>query len=507
MLLSHGQYRVPIDSGYGDVYRPFATGYSDQRILTLETLYDFFINHVPDPDSAMIQDANFDEKLENHPDVASAMRIRELTVASLPWRIDPSEATGIDPSTAEQIRSYVEDVIKNLPNLVEFYRQMERAVLQGGHGHEFVWARDSLGRERPVEYFPVHKSRFVFDRVGNMAILTRTTPVWGAYVNKSPTRMPDGEMAWDTPGGRFIYHKYMAEGGPFGRPASEGYIYWGRGEDTRLFIPVTFDHFVMRFRMKWLEKHGMPHTVLWHPDNWHDEDVRKIARSARGEAVTMIPKPPGKAKDHFFDLDWKEPSKMGYDAFQEFQDKWVKVRVDRLLLGAANTQDDGEKGGYAGKAMLREAGPQIIFRYDAGNISDTLNSQIIPYIVWGQWPGCPKEYFPKHVMEPKEEKDEKARLEVAQLAAQLVPLRKDEVYDAAGFTRPKEGDEDTVFTGGQEDPFAGMGGMGGGGPAELPGTSGGGDMSINPRNPITDSNPDEHAEQRDARLQQQPTAA
>ena len=471
MMMSQGQFRVPIDSGYGDVYRPFATGYKDQRILTLETLYDFFINNVPDPDSALAQDPNFDEKLENHPDVAAAFRIRELTVASMDAQIVASSKAGIDPDFAEKIRAYVEDVIDSMPNKVEWYRQMQRAVLLGGQGHEYVWARVD-GVERPVEYYPVHKSRFVFDRLGSMAVLTRTTPVWGAYVARNPSRMPNGEYAFYTPGGRFSYHKYMAEGGPWNRPADEGFLYWGRGEDTRLYIPVTFDHFVIRFRMKWLEKHGMPYTLLYHPDNWNPAEVMQIANSIRGESVARIPKPVGKDKNHFFDVDFEQPAASGVDAFEAFQDRWVKPRIEKIILGSANSLDEaGSKGGYAGKVAMQDNGPSMIFRYDARNIDETINHQLIPYIVWGRWPGLGDEYFPKHMMEGKEEKDEKARLEVAQMASAMVPIREEDIYEASGYEKP--GEEDPVVFNPQQmdDPFGGMGGMDGGGNPGIPGAA------------------------------------
>lgn len=470
LMMAQGRYRMPIDSGYGDVYRPFATGFKDQRILTLETLYDFFINNVPDPDSAMAQDPNFDVKMTNHPDVTAFFRTRELTVAGMPARIEASQKAGVDGPTAEKVRAYVEDVIQDLPNPVEFYRQFQAAVLLGGQGFEFVWAVVN-GYPRPVEYFPVHKTRFVFDRLGSLAVLTRTTPVWGAYVARTPQRMPSGEYAYHAPGGRFIYHKYMAEGGPWQRPADEGYLYWGRGENTRLYIPVMFDQFAIRFRMKWLEKHGLPLTILWHPDNW-DAEAEKIVKSLRGEGIVKIPKVVGKEKDHFFDIDFKDPPTSGYDAFQQFQDDWVRDRIERIILGSADTTSQGSAGAYSAKQALREAGPKIIFRYDAKNIDDTINHQLIPYIVRARWPGMPSEYMPKHVMEPKEHKDELTRMQIAAAASQLVPLKTDEIYEAAGFERPKEGDTDVVFNPGTSDnPFEGMGGLGGG--SMFPGEPGG----------------------------------
>ena len=89
-LTEGGSYRMPVDSGMGELYRPFGGASQGGRVSTLETLYDFWINDVPDPDEALRLDPNIRQKMRMHPDVVSAMRKRELTVASFPESIEPS---------------------------------------------------------------------------------------------------------------------------------------------------------------------------------------------------------------------------------------------------------------------------------------------------------------------------------------------------------------------------------------------------------------------------------
>src|SRR4051812_163278 len=88
MRLPRESYTIPKDSGMGGLFRPFAKGQDGARTATLETLYDFFIDSVPDPDEALAQDPGFLDKLHAHPDVVAAMRKRELTVASMPDHIE-----------------------------------------------------------------------------------------------------------------------------------------------------------------------------------------------------------------------------------------------------------------------------------------------------------------------------------------------------------------------------------------------------------------------------------
>lgn len=452
LMREGGATQIPTDSGYGQVVWGRHTGQPSGRIATLETLFDYFINYVPDPDTALAQDPDFEQKLRQQPDVHATMRLRELTVASMPAHIEPSHEKGVDPQAAQIVADYTEDVFRKLPNRADLYRQMQTAVLIGGQAHEWTWAKVN-GYPRPVVFDPVHKSRFIFDRLGNMALLTRDAPVWGKYVQPNPNHFPSGYVAMNVPGGKFTYHKYMSEPGSWNRPAFEGFTYWGRGEDTNLFIPVTFDNFVLRFRMKWLEKHGMPLTILYHSQgDQFTSEVLRIADSLRGESVVTIPRQAGEEHDGFYKLEFVDPPAIGHDAFAQFSDEWTKPRVEKIILGGANLTEVGETGSYGATVDQRDAGSTIIFRYDAKNIDETLNNQIVPYIVQARWPGIPEAYYPKHILQPQREEDQEHRMRVLRAAAEMVEVRQDDVYQAAGIEQPKE---DKVT--GKKEPFVFIG--------------------------------------------------
>lgn len=448
VMLQSGVIRHPIDSGQGQLNRPFALASTNGRVATLETLYDYFINNVPDPDFAMAQDPDFDEKLQQHPDVHACMRIREMTVSSLPVTVQASKKRGINPSAAQTIADYVEDVFEDFPNRTEMYRQMQNAVIMGGQGIEFVWKLVD-GHRRPVKFYPVHKSRFLFDRLGNMSLLTRDRPVWGEYVQANPVEMPNKSgTAWKAPRGRFIYHKYVVEGGSWQRPAGEGFVYWGRGEDTNLFIPVTFDNFVLRFRMKWLEKFGIPLAMIHYPQQEGvSSEIQKIADSIRGESVVTIPRVAGENHDGLYHVDFVDPPAGGDSVFASFNDGYTKPRIEKILMGSANGMEtDGSS--YAGMVKQYDAGSAIIFRFDANTINETINSQLIPDIVESRWPGCPNDYYPKHLLSPGEVEDHELNLNIASQAATMVHVREQDIYDKAGLERPKKGDK-TIFLGDQ----------------------------------------------------------
>lgn len=469
LMSESGQIRRPVDSLMGDLSRPLMTGMPGGYVGTLETLMDFFLQDCPDPDTALAQDPNFDEKVRQHPDVAACMRKRELTVAAMPARFEPSSHTKADKQKSSQVAEYCNDVFDQMANVTDLYRMMQAAVLMGGVGVEFMWAADGNGVERPVAFQKRDKTRFRFDRMGNLCLLSREYPVWGAYVSPAPVvhSLPDGNKIFKALGGKFVYHKYFAEGGPWHRPAEEGYQYWGRGEDTNLYIPVTFDQFVLRFRMKWLETYGNPPRILYYPDNDPiGNDVIAIAKSLRGESVILIPRPAGEGTENsWYKVDTLQVQTAGYDAFERFSDNWTKPRIEKILLNAAGTMDMAGAGAYSAHVSMEESGPTLVFKFDARNISETIDQQLTPFVVQAAFPGLPRECYPKHTMTFEAQKDRVTQLEVLTSLAAMVPVKKSSFYAAAGEDEPAKDasnpdeDEETVFTGQPEgDPFAAFGG-------------------------------------------------
>ena len=348
---------------------------------------------------------------------------------------------------------------------------MQNAVLRGGQGIEFVWAMCNTGSKpipRPVEFYPVDKSRFVFDRLGNMALLCRQAPVWGSYVARNVNRQPvdlqniqgaKGAMtAFPTEAGRFLYHKYKSIGGKWTRPADEGFIYWGFGEDIPLYLPVTFDNFALRFRMKWLEKFGTPLTVLSYADGAIPAaDVKAVAKAMREEVVVNKPFPNGGGQDDWMKIEYMQPQMSGQDAFASFSDTWTKPRVEKILLGGANLMEIGPQGSYASSVSQRDSGSQMVFRWDCLNIDTTINLQMVPYICQARFPGMNPRYYPRHQMAPELQKDKKAEMEIIEKAVQMgVDIRKSDIYDLLGKSKPKEGEDILVLSSSVGSPFEGF---------------------------------------------------
>lgn len=465
-LQSAGRMTIPVDSGIGQIGRPRAVGPQGGRIASAETFFDFYINNVPPPDIAKQMDPDIEQKCRLHPDVAAAHQKRIISVSAMPWRIEPNPDAP-EPHYAKEIADHVRKVLKNIPNLNWVIKHLQYAVLVGGQGLEVQWNQEVNGVEIPVAINPVHMSRFSWDRQGNLALLTRYTPVWGSYISGNPqwqqTTNGGGRAGVPVgnglPHGRFIYHIFQQGQGQWDHPEFQGFEYAGIGLDIPLYYVVTWDIFCLKFRMKFLERYAIPPTWLYAPMNrLTSRETLQICDSLRGESVVRMPRMAGQPYDNEYHAEQPAAPTGSFDFFSSHTDGYTLPRVNAImLLSSSEAKGQGEGGGksegYSSTVANKDAGPALLYKDDAQNISQTINNQFIPSIVWGRYPNERKEYFPIFSLEPKEEKDRMQELQIAKAASELVPISEDHVYDVADLPKPQP-NQKTV--GGQQQGQQGM---------------------------------------------------
>jgi hypothetical protein len=439
-LLANGVYQIPADSGLGSVGRPSAVGQQGGRTAGLETLWNFFIDNVYDPDEAFQLNPNIEQQLRMHPAVSGFFTKRSTAVAAMPWRCEPNPK-GKDKKTALEIADYVHDVLGGIPNWEQCFEMMQQAVLLGGQGIELTWHRDAAGVEFPVQWNPVHKSRFLFDRLNNMALLTRDQAVYGAYVSQDPQRQfrDHGPL----PDGKFVYHIHKKGQGSWYNPPIEGYSYFGMGEDVPLYYVITFDVFCLKYRMKFLETYGLPPKRLYVPNNEMTSRASlRILDSLRGESLSTIPRIPGQDHDSLYKVEDVTAPSGSFDYFDSHINGYTKPYTKLILLGDDSSDEKTDGKGYAADVSKRDAGPNVYFKSDARKIGQSLTTQLVPAIVRGRWPNMVREYYPIISLEPKEEKDRKQEAEIIQGAQGIgLEVTKQHAYDALDLPQPKPGDE------------------------------------------------------------------
>lgn len=459
MMLEGHPLFIPADSGSGTLGQPHAIGESGGTLTGLETLYANWLNIVPDPDEAMAQDPDVLSKLHNQADVMQCMQKRAMTVRALPWKVQPNPYAE-DKAVAQKIADYAAQVFDGINTLRDFIQQCQNAILPGGVGHEWMWQIEADGTERPVESIAIHKTRLLYDRLGNILLRTRTDPVFGVYLGANPG---NEALARGLPAGKITYWAYEKIPGEWNKPELEGYRYWGRGLDVPLYYCMSFDQYILRFQMKWLEQYGLPPKLIYYPNTTQAGEkaqIQAVARSLAGNSVTSIPRDVGAGNEYSrFKIETLDVPSPSYDAFNQFYQIRTKPAINGIILGSSDEMAQGEGGGgYASHQSRRDAGPMVLYKADAENINQTINRQLMPAIFKRgprQWRNLPWTYLPRFQLIAEEEKDRLQEATILETVTRFLSIVEDEAYDRVGFKKPSE-DDKTIGGAplpGEENPF------------------------------------------------------
>ncbi len=443
---------IPPDSSGGSLGRMGiqSTEGLGGRVATLETLWDFFIDMVNDPDQVLQKDPGSLEKIMRHPRVSACMNMREQNVASMLTRVESPEDP-VQKDLAEAAARYVGRVWAGIGNKDALFQQMQAAVLHGGVGHEWTWEKRPDGTQRPRDFMPIHKTRFTFDRRGQMCLRTRRQMVWGGYIGVTPSE--SGHPS-NLPPGKFTYHVYERVPGSWFKPQDEGFIYYGRGEDEDLFDLVIRDLATWYLEQLWLNQYGVPPRILYHPNpvaQWADV-IKQFAKRLRTDS--LIPLFGDMSNNvRMFELVNAEVPAPTNDAFGAARQRHYDD-IEAILLGTVGALSQQDKGGYASHKSRQQSGPDLLALRDATRICSTINSQLVPAILRYGPPEFQKidfEDMPKIALYNEDDLD----ADTLDKATKLVPVPRKFIYRRLKIDEPQEG-EKTVFTGGQEDPYGSL---------------------------------------------------
>ena len=385
--------------------------------------------------------------------VWSCYQKRAMGVSSYPYQFLPS--TSPDASEAESARmiDYLKEVWNGIPSIRMMHYQQQLAVLHGGSGHEVIWAPDAIQTLRPVAFHPVHMKQFRADRLGNLCLLTREQPVWGAYVATEP-KMIGGSLGADkmyaTPifPGKFMYHTHIKMTAPFDRSQDAGYQYYGRGEAVCLYKIVKFSYYNIQMCMKYNEKHGMPQTIAYYPNQTVDQDqVNAVINSFRDEAIVSIPRRPGMPHDGLFKVEYLMPPKLTTDIFMNFEREWTNPQIERVLLLSIGTMQGGKIGSsLATMVEGSQMGTELAFEWDSENIADTISTQLIPYIIWNvpKWRKVPLAHMPRYSLSAQRSRTRLNELSVVERVNAHVPVSAYDYYNASGVQPPRGVEQDEL---------------------------------------------------------------
>jgi len=326
------------------------------------------------------------EELERDPHTYAVLMKRKLALVARDWEVEPGGSKREDRKAAE----LAERVLGGEWGLSfdKVCVDLQDAVLKGYAVAEVIWAEID-GHWIPVEVKPKNQRRFVFDPDGRVRMLTLAN-------------MIEGE---ELPERKILVHRF---GDKTGDP-------YGRGLGHQLFWWIYFKRMAAQFWLVFAEKFGSPTVVGEYEDTMPPEEQDRLldhlTRLSNENALIV------KAGTAVKFLEAVRSGSVTYPDLVEYCDQQITLAV----LGNTLTTTVGDSGSRA-LGDVHAGVEETIVDADADMLSATLNSQLLAWITWLNYPSArpPRVWRPRPTAEAEAAKTEQEQIKALQAALGFV---------------------------------------------------------------------------------------
>ena len=362
----------------------------------------------------------------------AALRSRQMPTAQLTFHIEPRDET--DPAEIESAK-LVTELLSAIPRFQLMKMQLLEAIWYGKYAVELAWEwKDWKGQQCLMvrDFLPINgdKLRFQFD--GTPAVL-----VYAAYPGERQST--DWGLAHIlTPDERqqYIIHKHEPDDADWTEPQMAGSI-MGVGLRGRLYWFWWLKQQVFALLMNYLERFANGLTIFYY--NAHDANAKAEAEAAARDqfSSTALLYPrwnsenPDTNKVERLEVGTASPALLQGLVTEYFDNVMVKAILGQTLSSSAEATGMG-----SGVADLHGETLDEIIKYDAVNLGETLQTDLVDVLYRYNCPGVRPGKFSFEVDTPNAD-------EVLQNATQLfgmgMTLDEDQLYEVSQLSKPKPG--------------------------------------------------------------------
>jgi phage gp29-like protein len=413
-----------------------------------------------DPDFSQQKEFEVWEKIRRDGKVSQAINQRCAKVAGPHWTIQPGDDT---PESAT-LAGLVEKALNSIKNFREARKLLANGIFRG-RAYAYINGRRQLAKlgqpralpwwlpfrlvnfdKRRVQIVPYHERQ----ADGTERIMKRKE-LW------SPSRNVYEPISADWPMIELVYDD------------EEGRLGYGRGLIESLYFLWWAKQIILKEGLQGLERWAQG-IVVGKINTSRAGKVGKDPESRRTAMTNELAKQRSKhvlVVDRDDEVDVKTGGAEGHQIVRDFLD-YMDEAILGVALGSVLPFGSSEDTGSLARSRVEEDTTEDLINFDRGKLDEVLTDKIIiecflrynrPILADMGLAEAPPPSF-KTTTQKREDPEKNIQVITSALGAGI-DLRKDEVYEKIGMTKPDEGDE--VFEGREQvDPMMGFGGPGGG---------------------------------------------
>ncbi len=424
----------------------------------------------------------FDEAMRDSKENAQAMRRDAYYIGLVQERVTPTTnlphtirvEDAADPEQV-RVRDDIARCVARVPHWTWLAQNLMEAFWFGRAGVQLRWANahDGWG---VADHRPVHGDKIQFRWDGTPAVMLNASAGADAAVQDPGSVILTDAGAWamllDKPArrDRFVVHRHRVEDADFFAPEMGGGV-GGVGLRHMVYWSGWMRTEAVTWMLAFLESVGMMDLMVFnYPTGNPAAQLRAEdnARAISGKVALAVPRGP---TETYAAVETISASAAGVDTLRNLVEGYYERHIERVAVG--QTLSSGTEGGGLGgsgvASLHRDTKFQLI-KSDARNLAETLSTDLVGPMVRLRHPTATFRVWLELVLPDPEAKEKLAAGKT--LVDMGVKVKLSELYAAAGYTEPGDGD---ATVGGQEDaPPADPADDGGVQPG--PGDGGGGDV-------------------------------
>lgn len=324
-----------------------------------------------------------------------AVRARQMPTAELAWHLDPEDET--DPAQVECAQGLTK-ILERMPRWVDFNRILLEAIWYGRYAAQVVYRWDYSGGSKkliPVDHLPVNGDKIRFKWGGQAGLYVH--PMFPGTMDQSDL----GMVHWLTPDERqqFVIHRHEPDDADIYEGEFAGQVN-GVGLRSRLYWFWWLKTNVYALMMNYLERFANGLTIVnfeaGNPEAkaWAD-DVATAPFSRLAVTVPSYADRPDVNKVTRLEVGTATPALL-QDLITDYFDKELR----RAILGQDLTSDTAPTGLGSGVAEAHTETLSRIVKYDALNLQDTIQTDLVNVLARWNYPGVTPPRFKFEVDDP-----------------------------------------------------------------------------------------------------------
>ena len=375
--------------------------------------------------------------------ILEPLQARQLAVAELRHEIQPENPE--DPFQVDTAKR-LNDIVEGIPRFLRWKLSLAEAIWYGRCANQnlYEWRFNKSKTLEIADWIPINGDTLVFKwDTRQLGILIGPSFGIGTAAPNIPwipTDQGRAHILSDWERSSFVLHQHFITSADYFEPEAAGAI-TGYGIRNYLYWTWYLKNELLSWLVEYAERTALGIWVYFY-ESGNPNSFNQAKEAAEKQAFStrlLYPYKTGADSKNIKPFEYLEPNNSGMKTFVEIIDNYFGRMIKQYILGQTLTSEAHATGLGSSVADAHERSLHRIIAFDAANLEDTINLDLMPVLMKWNFPTANFKCKFKFVVDrPDTESFLSGAREFFNLGGSL---KESQVREVLGLTEPEEGDK------------------------------------------------------------------